>query len=61
MKEQLVHCQCGGAAKIKHNDLYVWVECKRCGRTSDDYNLFLQEEGRRLAIDDWNFKMRRQP
>jgi ribosomal protein L37AE/L43A len=49
-KEELHHCKCGGKAKVKNVDGYVWVECKKCGKTTSKY----PEEMRELAVEDWN-------
>lgn len=49
-KEELHHCKCGGKAKVKAANGYVWVECKKCGEHTDKY----PEDARELAIEDWN-------
>lgn len=53
-KEELRHCpKCGATAKVKHDDEYIWVQCKKCGLTSNkifDYG----DDAREMVVEDWN-------
>lgn len=58
-KEEIKHCpRCGGAAKIKYEAPYTWVQCKKCkmqGNKIPDYGAEERDpESRALAIEDWN-------
>ena len=58
-KEEIHHCpKCGGAAKIKYEAPYTWVQCKKCkfcGEKIPDYGTEERDvESRAAAIEDWN-------
>lgn len=57
-KEEIKHCPyCGGAAKVKYQSGYTWVECKKCKKGSEKFPDWGEERdpiAREMAIDDWN-------
>lgn len=58
-KEELRHCpNCGSPAKVKYQDGYTWVECKRkCGCSThryEDIGQMRDPAAREFAIEEWN-------
>ena len=57
-KEELRHCRyCGGAARVRYDSPFHWVECKKCKaatRAYSDWGEHNDPDSRRDAIEDWN-------
>ena len=48
-------CVCGGAARVRFKDPYVWVECKKkCGMKTGSFMVFVKEIAEQDAIKQWN-------
>ena len=54
-KNKPLRCKCGAAARIRHKDPYVWVECeKKCGAKTGSHLVFVREFAEREAVKQWN-------